>query len=108
MLNFWNFSKDKKTGITIFNLNPCDFEKWLNQNHGEYTGCFVDGCLQDNFVIATKRGYAFFYEHVRNSWASDYTVYFIPYKSGEKHEKVYDILWRNWYEFAERAERETA
>lgn len=101
MLNYWNFSKHRNT-VTSFYLDPKDFDKWMYQNRGEYTGDFVEGCLLDSFVIATKRGYAFFYENALNSQSSDYAVYFIPYKSGKKHLKAYDHLWANWYEFEEK------
>lgn len=104
MINYWHFCKDKETQITQFYLNPYDLDKWMYQNKAGYTGCFVDGCLQDNFVVETKRGYAFFYEHFLNAWSSDFKVYFIPYKAGEKHMPAYDQLWAEWYDFEARAE----
>ena len=104
MLNYWNFCKDKNSTITVFYLDPADLDKWLYQNKAEYTGSYVEGCLQDNFVVSTKRGYAFFYEHILNEWSSDFGVFFIPYKSGEKHMESYDFLWSEWFDFEQKAE----
>ena len=91
-----------KDHVTRFYLDPADLDKWMNQNKAEYTGDFVDGCLQDNFVVATKRGYAFIYEHVLNAWCSDFEVSFIPYKYDDSK------LWAEWHQFCDRAERELA
>ena len=102
MMHYWDFDKDKKSQITSFFLNPCDLEKWMYQNKAEYTGNYVEGVLQDSFVVATKRGYAFFYDHCLNAWSSDYAVYFIPYKAGGKHMKSYDKLWAEWLTFEDK------
>ena len=101
MLNYWHFCKGKDH-VTRFYLDPADLDKWMNQNKAEYTGDFVDGCLQDNFIVATKRGYAFIYEHVLNAWCSDFEVSFIPYKYDDSK------LWAEWNQFCDRAERELA
>ncbi len=107
-MHYWHFNKGKDT-VTSFYLDPADFDKWMQQNKAEFTGDYVTGVLQDSFVVATKRGYAFFYEHYLNEWSSDYAVYFISYKSGEKHLKAYDRLWADWLQFAaENAETEVA
>ena len=108
MLHYWNFNKDRKSTITSFYLAHSDLDKWMYQNKAEYTGEYVEGVLLDSFVVSTKRGYAFFYEHVLNCWSSDYAVYFIPYKSGEKHLKAYDRLWAEWMDFESKANAEIA
>ena len=102
MLNYWNFNKDKKNLITSFYLNPNDLDKWMYQNKASYTGNYVEGVLHDSFVLETKRGYAFFYDHYLNEWSSDYEVYFIPYKAGEMHMLSYDKLWAEWMEFEDK------
>lgn len=77
--------------VVRFALSPSAFEKWMHQNKAEYTGCFVAGCLLDNFVVETKRGFAAFYEHYLNEWSSDYIVEFEPGPA--------QTVWRRWYEF---------
>ena len=84
--------------MTQFHIRGSDLEKWMHQNKAEYTGNFVEGCLLDNFVVATKRGFAALYEHPLNEWSSDYIVEFEP--------GVAQIVWRRWYEFEERRERD--
>ena len=44
--------------MTEFDIDPKYFGKWFHQNEAKYTGDFVEGVLLDNFVIATKRGFA--------------------------------------------------
>lgn len=86
--------------MTEFNLNPKYFDMWLHQNNGVYTGDFVDGCLLDNFIVATKRGYAAFYEKACTTWTSCYHVYFEPYPA--------EHLFEQWYEFEKEAEKQDA
>lgn len=93
-----NYEYNAGDVVTAFYLNPCKFDLWVKQNNASYTGNYFPGCLLDNFVMDCKRGYAFFYEHYVNSNASDYIVYFIPYKAGEDHEKEYDLLWAEFIE----------
>lgn len=85
--------------MTKFHIGAADLEKWMHQNRAEYTGVFVEGCLLDNFVVATKRGFAAFYEHYLNEWSSDYIVEFQPGPA--------QTVWRRWYEFEERRERDS-
>lgn len=44
--------------MTEFDINPKYFDKWFYQNKAAYIGDYVEGVLLDNFVIATKRGFA--------------------------------------------------
>jgi hypothetical protein len=78
-------------------MKPSNLGKWMHQNKASYAGVFVEGCLQDNFVLACKRGFAAVYEHYLNDWSSDYLVEFEPGTAQE--------VWRRWYEFEERSER---
>lgn len=86
--------------IKRFTIAPENLEKWMHQNEAEYTGDFVEGCLLDNFVVATKNGFAAVYEHYLNAWMSDY---FIEFQRGEARD-----VFNRWYDFEERANRETA
>lgn len=79
-------------------LNPLHFEKWMHQNKGNYTGMFLECSLLDNFVIETKRGFAFVYEHYVNPNMSDYLVEFIPYKNT----KEIDVALSAWYDFYDK------
>ena len=84
--------------MTRFLIRHSNFEKWMHQNKAIYTGDFLDGCLLDNFVVATKRGYAAFYEHYVGPWASDYLVEFEP--------GIAQTVWRRWYEFEDKYHEE--
>lgn len=84
--------------IVKLSLNPSEFEKWMHQNKAVYSGRFIEGCLLDNFVVMTKRGFAAFYEHYVNEWTSDYTVEFEPGAA--------QAVWRRWYDFEERREHD--
>lgn len=84
--------------VAIFSLNPSEFEKWMHQNKAVYSGRFIEGCLLDNFVVMTKRGFAAFYEHYVNEWTSNYIVEF---ESGAAQ-----AVWRRWYDFEERREHD--
>ena len=50
-------------------------EKLLYQNKGEIIDC-VEGCLLDNLLIETKRGYMALIETYETCWTSYYTLYF--------------------------------
>lgn len=52
-----------------------NIDKLLYQNDGEIIDC-IEGCLIDNYLISTKRGYIALIEAFVNSWTSDYTLYF--------------------------------
>lgn len=80
--------------IVVFTLAPAELEKWMHQNKAVYTGGFVEGCLLDNFVVATKRGFAAIYERHLNEWSSDYIVEFEPGAA--------QAVWSRWYEFEGR------
>ena len=79
--------------MTTFILNM-NLDKWLHQNGAEdgIIG-FVEGCLLDNMIVKTKRGYAGIYEEYRNSNSS---VYRIEFQSGDAPE-----VWSHWEEFEE-------
>lgn len=73
------YTEKSADGVTCFRLDPgAAFEKWVHQNGAIYTGDYIEGCLLDNFVMATQRGYAAFYENYINEWKSDYYVEFQP------------------------------
>lgn len=91
--------KNEQAKITSFYLDPEDLEKWLHQNKAVYTGDFIEGCLLDNFVVMTKRGFAALYEHCKNEWTSNYLVTFQPGTAQN--------VWAAWYIYEEAAE-ETA
>lgn len=81
-------------GVTCFYLEPGkEFEKWCTQNGAVYTGVCEEGVLLDNFVMATKRGYAAFYAHYRNEWSSDY---YVEFQKGAAQD-----VWRKWYAFVD-------
>ena len=79
--------------IKQFIVGSCDIEKWLHQNKAEYTGDYVEGCLLDNFVVMTKRGFAAVYEKYATPNSS---VYRTEWESGTAQE-----VFRRWYEFEE-------
>lgn len=86
------YTEKNDAGVTCFRLDPGpDFEKWIHQNGAEYTGDYIDGCLQDNFVMVTRRGFAAFYENYVNGWTSDYYVEFQPGAAQD--------VFRRWYDF---------
>ena len=86
--------------MTKMRIQPSFLNKWLHQNKAECTGDCVEGCLLDNFVVATKRGYAAIYEHYVNAWESDYRVEF---EKGEAPN-----VFARWDEFVNRAEQSVA
>ena len=50
----------------------------------------------DNFVVATKRGYAAIYESYLNEWASDYYIEFQPGAAQD--------VFNTWYELESQGE----
>jgi hypothetical protein len=62
-------------------------------NGAEYTGDYVEGCLWDNFIVSTRRGFAAIYENYLNEWSSDYYVEFQPGAA--------QTVFSNWYKFEE-------
>ena len=85
--------------VTVFRIDAGNLDKWVKQNDGEYIDCIM-GCLQDSFLIATRRGYAIAKEHFVNTWTSDFYMIFQPYSSND----VTDL----WNEMVDLDERETA
>ena len=57
------------------NCNINNLDKFIHQNRGEIID-FLDGCLIDNFLIATKRGYIALLENYVNCWTSNYKLIF--------------------------------
>ena len=53
--------------IKKFLLDPAALDKWMYQNKAIYTGDYIEGCLLDNFVVGTRRGYAAIYENYINA-----------------------------------------
>ena len=98
----FSFSNDiytEKTaaGVTCFRINPgAAFEKWMYQNGAEYAGDYVEGCLLDNFVVSTRRGFAAVYENYVSEWASDYYGEFQPGAAQD--------VFSNWYKFEKEAD----
>ena len=80
-------------------IGSCDLEKWLHQNRAQYTGDFLEGCLLDNFVVMTRRGYAAIYEKYLNANSSCYRVEWEPgpaqnvFKRWYDFEKQYNEYW---------------
>lgn len=85
--------------MTKMYLNPRHLEMWLYQNDASTMEC-LDGCLLDNLLIETKRGYAAVYEHPINSCSSDY---YIEFQAGAA-----DDVFNNWYAFYEEYQKATA
>lgn len=56
----------------IYNAKP---EKLIHQNHGEIIDC-IEGVLQDNYLIATARGYIALLENYVNSNTSNHKLLF--------------------------------
>lgn len=86
--------------VTTLTIPSTMLEKWLHQNKAKCVGDFVEGCLLDNFVVMTKRGFAAIYEHYVNPNASDYRVEF---QAGPAQD-----VFRNWYAFEAAAEASMA
>ena len=88
--------------MTVFYWNG-NIDKLLHQNAAE-TEDYLEGCLQDNMLMACRRGYMAIYEHYLNPWSSNHKVFFAPYKNAPDCEK----LLQDWETFKEKAERESA
>ena len=50
-------------------------DKLMHQNKAEYIDC-IEGCLLDNLLLATKRGYIALIETFATTNSSVYTLYF--------------------------------
>ena len=83
--------------IKTFILNPRNLEKWLYQNKAENTGDFVEGCLLDNWVVMTKRGFAAIYEKYVNPNQSEYLI---EWETGPAQN-----VFSHWYDFEEGAKQ---
>lgn len=91
------YTEKNADGVTCFRIQPgAAFNRWMHQNGAEYAGDYVSGCMLDNFVVSTRRGYAAFYENYVNEWTSDYYVEFQPGAAQNVFSK--------WYKFEEKAE----
>jgi hypothetical protein len=82
--------------MTEFLLGTDDIGRWLHQNHTIPTGDFVEGCLLDNWVVATKRGFAAIYEHYLNPNSSCYRIVW--------EDSTAQNMFAQWYKFEEEAE----
>ena len=80
--------------VTKFYIDSNNLEKWIHQNNAEYTGAFYEGCLLDNFVLVTDKGFAAVYEHYVNCWTSDY---YVEYQKGAAQK-----VWKKWYDFEKK------
>lgn len=72
-------------------LDPAALEKWMHQNKANYTGDFLEGCLLNNFIVSTRRGYAAIYEKYINPNKSGY---YIEFEAGTAA-----AIFNNWSEF---------
>jgi len=79
--------------MTCFRMNAGNLEKWLYQNGAEYTGDYIEGCLLDNFIVSTRRGFAAIYEKYVNPNLSEYYIEFEPGAA--------ENVFSNWYKFEE-------
>lgn len=77
--------------IKKFLLDPAALEKWMHQNKAIYTGDFLEGCLLDNFIVSTRRGYAAIYEKYINPNKSGY---YIEFEAGTAA-----AIFNNWERF---------
>ena len=97
--DIWTEREQRTPGrppVTCFRLNPGrEFDRWMHQNGADYTGDFVEGVLQDSFVVFTRRGFAAVYENYVNSWSSDYYIEFQPGAAQDVFSK--------WYKFEDAA-----
>ena len=89
--------------MTEFYIHPKNFGRWFHQNEATAMGDFIYGCLLDNFILATKRGYAFIYEKYCNEWESCYHIIFAPYSD----KSTVQDLFSKWYEFEKESKKET-
>lgn len=69
--------------------SPLDFvNKLLHQTGGEIIDC-IEGCLLDDLLIATRRGYLAIMETYQNANSSIYTMYF-----DKDIETIYNVFTR--------------
>ena len=62
--------------FSVFHIRPGDsFNTWLHQNGAEIVDA-REGCLQDNYLIACKNGYAIALEEYVNAWSSRFSIKF--------------------------------
>lgn len=78
-------------------------EKFLHQIGGEVVD-MVEETLLDSLLVAGRRGYYFCKVVFLNTWASDYRIYFAPYKDVEAVETLLGM----WEAFAACEVVETA
>jgi len=69
--------------MTIFKLNPDQYEKWIYQNAADVSD-FVEGTLLDSVFVQCSGGVAAIFETVVNCWTSTFTVYFGRYGSEDE------------------------
>lgn len=79
--------------VKKFLIDPAALEKWLYQNKAEFTGDFLEGCLLDNFIVSTRRGYAAIYERYINPNKSGY---YVEFEAGPAQN-----VFSNWYKMEE-------
>lgn len=79
--------------MTCFRMRAGNLAKWMHQNGAEYTGDYLEGCLLDNFIVSTRRGYAAIYEKYVNPNLSEYYIEFEPGAALN--------VFSNWYKFEE-------
>lgn len=77
--------------IKKFLLDPAALDKWMHQNEAIYTGDYIEGCLLDNFIVSTRRGYAAIYERYISPNKSGYYVEFEPGPA--------QGVFKKWYNF---------
>ena len=72
--------------MNAYKVRTLNIDKLLYQNQGEILD-IIEGCLIDNFLIATKRGYILLIERYVNCWTSEHVLYF------SKDEKEINNIW---------------
>lgn len=79
--------------LTAITIGSVDLDKWLHQNKAEDSALdFVVGCLLDNMIVQTKRGFAAIYEKYLNPNSS---CYYIEFQPGDAPD-----VWEAWERFA--------
>lgn len=81
-------------GISKYELNPSQLDKWMHQNGATVIDC-REGCLQDNLLLETNRGYALLLEHAKGTWYSSLDLYFEAAREDKK-----SLLWDFWDEWS--------
>ena len=61
--------------MNAYKVRTLNIDKLLYQNQGEIID-IIEGCLIDNYYIATKRGYIILAETYVKCWTSKHTFYF--------------------------------